>query len=149
MEAHPEEGESMGARDLDVEGLLGEVGAERAGATILVAEDEDMVRDLIQEVLEDSGYAVRVAADGMEAVRMAREAGDFSLLVADVVMPRLNGPALAHRLREANPGLRVLFISGYADAELAQHNLRGPGISFLRKPFTPDALTHRVRELLA
>jgi two-component system, cell cycle sensor histidine kinase and response regulator CckA len=124
--------------------------AERRGTTILLAEDEEMVRDLIQEVLEDSGYQVRVAADGLEAARMGVEQhGEVDLLVADVVMPGLNGPALAERLRETNPGLRVLFISGYADEELVQHNLRGPGISFLRKPFTPDTLTERVREMLA
>lgn len=125
-------------------------GAAEEAATILVAEDEDMVRDLIQEILEDSGYQVQVAADGVEAARLAGEQVDaFHLLVADVVMPGLNGPQLAERLRGLNPTLRVLFISGYADVELAQHNLRGPGVSFLRKPFTPDTLTHRIRELLA
>jgi len=116
--------------------------------TVLVAEDERVIRDLIQRALVRRGYTVLTAADGHEAMELARtHPGRIDLLVSDVVMPRVGGPELARALRRADPSLRVLFMSGYS-ADALREGQDVPGSEFVPKPFTPDELARRVRELL-
>ncbi|MBP7149340.1 MAG: response regulator [Acidobacteria bacterium] len=120
--------------------------APAAGPTILVVEDEDLVRNLVCRMLELRGYRVLAAASSEEALNVAAaHAGPIDLLLSDVVLPRLGGRELAVRLREARPALRVLFISGYGD-EIAGE--LGPRDAFLQKPFASEAL-HRALQALA
>jgi CheY-like chemotaxis protein len=124
-------------------------GVAVARGTVLVAEDEEPVRNLIARSLSDAGYTVLLAQDGEEALEVARRAtSPIDLVVTDVVMPRLGGRELATRLAAASPALRVLFVSGYASDSLAPADLREPGTEYLPKPFTPLVLLDRVRKML-
>jgi CheY-like chemotaxis protein len=115
--------------------------------TILIVEDEAAVRQYVRAALGKRGYTLMVAADGAEALELARNhSGEISLLLADVVMPQLSGPDLAARLRELRPDLKVLFMSGYT--ELGMQSGLGPGAAIIRKPFSPTAIAARVREIL-
>jgi len=124
--------------------------AELRGAeTILVAEDEAVVRDLVVRSLSGLGYRVLEASNGDEALRMVQEhAGAIDLLVTDVVMPQMGGRQLAKQLRLARPELPVLLISGYATELLGQDGLAGERAQFLPKPFTGATLTRKVRAVL-
>lgn len=124
---------------------------ERSGdETILVAEDEGMVRELVCETLRGCGYTVLEAADGEEAISASGEyGGTIHLLVTDVVMPGMNGLELAAKMTAARPELLVLFMSGYSEEAVAQLGVRGAGEAFLQKPVTPSRLTGRVREILS
>ena len=121
----------------------------RGTETILVVEDNPGVRELARTVLARQGYRVLVATRGDEAIITLDEIRrDVDLLVTDVVMPGLSGFALAAAAREMVPGLRTLFLSGYAEETLgSEARVVGPD-GFLAKPFTPDALARRVREML-
>jgi PAS domain S-box-containing protein len=115
--------------------------------TILVVEDEKGVRDYLRTVLGHLGYTLLVAADGAEAIEVAsHHRGEISLLLSDVVMPQMNGPQLADRLRQDRPDLKVLFMSGYTERSLTGDI--GPGSATIQKPFTPTAIAERVREML-
>ena len=116
--------------------------------TVLLVEDEPTVLDLGARVLRSRGYQVLVASNAAEALQVAREhAGKVDLLLTDVVMPGMPGPELAARLETVTPGLRVLYVSGYADDSVTRLGTE-EGISFLAKPFTGEALAARVREVL-
>lgn len=124
-------------------------GAARGWETILLVEDEPSVRVLTREALRERGYRVLEACDGEEALRVARgHDGPIHLLLTDVIMPRLRGRALADQLQGARSGLKVLYISGYPDTAIAEHGVLGEDVSFLGKPFSPDALLRRVRQVL-
>ncbi|HSV92974.1 MAG TPA: response regulator, partial [Desulfobacterales bacterium] len=100
-------------------------------------------------VLAARGYTVLTAADGLEALKITRErSGPIDLLVTDVVMPRMNGPELAGRMAALRPGIRVLFISGYAETALTHQGRLEPGVDLLQKPFDPGTLAERVRQAL-
>ncbi len=117
--------------------------------TILVAEDEQIVRALIRKVLEQAGYTVLLGDGGTEALQLAeRHSGPIHLLVTDVVMPGMSGRELARRLLARRPDTKVLFLSGYADDAVERHGVLEPGTAFMQKPFTPGALATRVREVL-
>jgi two-component system cell cycle sensor histidine kinase/response regulator CckA len=121
----------------------------RGSGTVLVVEDEEGIRRLTLTVLAARGYEVLTAADGIEALEIAAaRSGAIDLLVTDVVMPRMNGPELAARLSSLRPGIRVLFISGYAESALAHQGQVEPGVDLLQKPFDPAALVERVRRAL-
>jgi two-component system cell cycle sensor histidine kinase/response regulator CckA len=123
-----------------------EHGAAAAGRHILVAEDDAMVRLVIERLLAEQGHLVRTASHGGEALELAL-AGPVDLLVTDVRMPGLDGWELSRALRERWPDLPVVFISGF-DVELTRSTgPREPGV-FLRKPFDPDELVRRVTQLL-
>ena len=126
------------------------VTAPAAGSeTILVAEDEQMVRVLIRKVLEQAGYTVLLAGGGVEALQLAeRHSGRIHLLVTDVVMPEMNGRELARRLVAARPETKVLYLSGYADDAVERHGVLDPETAFMQKPFSPSALASRVRDVL-
>ena len=117
--------------------------------TILVAEDEQIVRVLVRKVLEQAGYMVLLAGGGAEALQIAeRHPGPIQLLVTDVVMPGMTGRELARRLIELRPTTKVLYLSGYADEAVERHGVLDPGTAFMQKPFSPSALAARVREVL-
>ncbi len=117
--------------------------------TVLVAEDEQIVRVLIRKVLEQAGYTVLLAGGGAEALQLAeRHTGPIHLLVTDVVMPGMSGRELARRLLERRPDTKVLYVSGYADVAVERHGVLDPGTAFMQKPFSPSALAQRVRDVL-
>ena len=121
----------------------------RGDETILLVEDDAMVRDALRVGLELNGYAVLEAADGTEAVVICeRQDQPIDLLITDVVMPLMSGPELVRRIAPVRPDLRVLIISGYADRALIHQGLREPGTAFLQKPFTAAVLARKARELL-
>jgi CheY-like chemotaxis protein len=117
--------------------------------TILVVEDQAEVRKLTVAVLERHGYRVLEAATGNEALLAAeRHPGKLHLLLTDVVMPHMTGKELAQRLRSLRPEIKVLYMSGYADKVIAQQGVLDPGVECINKPFTPDALAFKVRQIL-
>jgi PAS domain S-box-containing protein len=126
------------------------VGAPRGGSeTILLVEDEESLRELARETLGGLGYTVLVATHGVEALDIGdRHEGALDLLLTDVIMPQLSGPELAGQLGRRRPGLRVLFMSGYTGTLLGQSRRLDPGVTLLEKPFTPDALARKVRDVL-
>jgi K+-sensing histidine kinase KdpD len=118
--------------------------------TILLVEDEASLRKMTHEILETSGYHVLDAAHGRDALDVsAKYEGSIDLLVTDVVMPRMGGPELAKQLTVVRPQMRVLFMSGYTDDAIVHHGVLDEGTPFLEKPFTPSALTCKIRELLS
>jgi CheY-like chemotaxis protein len=119
------------------------------GGTVLVVDDQDVVRDVIKLSLESAGYRVLEAATPTEALALARAAGaEVDLLVTDVVMPEMNGRELAARLRTARPDLRTLFVSGYPATALAPRGVLEEGVHFLQKPFSVEDLAMSVRAAL-
>ncbi len=117
--------------------------------TVLVVDDTTPVRELVTRLLQDRGYTVLSAANGGEALAASRHhSGDIALLVADVVMPEMSGPALAEQLTRLRPALKVLYISGSTDEMMMRSGFAGPGEQLLRKPFAPDLLAQRVRDAL-
>jgi PAS domain S-box-containing protein len=117
--------------------------------TVLVVEDESGVRHLARDVLASHGYRVIEAADGDEALRLVEgRVESIDLLLTDVVMPGMSGAELARRFQALRPNARVLFASGYADDAVVSHGVQHDGVPFLQKPFEPDDLVRRVREVL-
>ena len=117
--------------------------------TILLVEDEPMVRELSRRALQGRGYTVLTAEDGEAAlVAAGAHRGPLDLLLTDVVMPRMGGREVAERLRQRLPGLRVLYMSGYTDDAVVRHGVIEESAPFLQKPFTPDELAGKVREVL-
>jgi PAS domain S-box-containing protein len=128
---------------------LATVDVRRGAETLLVVEDEEDVRGLARDVLVESGYTVLVAATAEDAVRICEEHGSpISLLLSDVVMPKVSGPQLAQRLVDLRPELRVLYMSGYTDEAIVHHGVLEPGTAFIEKPFTPEGLCGKVRDVL-
>jgi CheY-like chemotaxis protein len=117
--------------------------------TVLVVEDNEGVRSLAVRVLKGYGYTVLEAANGGEAILLAEQHdGTIHLLLTDVVLPRLSGRKVADRLTDLRPAIRVLYMSGYTDDAIVHHGALNPGTAFLQKPFRPEALARRVREVL-
>jgi CheY-like chemotaxis protein/uncharacterized protein YfcZ (UPF0381/DUF406 family) len=117
--------------------------------TIMLVEDEPLVRRLSSTVLREKGYRVLEAAGGPEALRIAREHdGDIQLLIVDVVMPRMSGREVADRLTSQRPGMKILFTTGDAKDAIEHHGVMDDGFVLLQKPFTPKALAWKVREVL-
>jgi two-component system, cell cycle sensor histidine kinase and response regulator CckA len=117
--------------------------------TALLVEDEPEVRRLIEKILGMQGYTVMSAASPAEAIALSRgRSGAIDILVTDMILPGMNGRELARVLSTARPSLRVLYMSGYTDAVIAQQGILEPGTAFLSKPFTPDALARKIREVL-
>ena len=119
----------------------------RATETVLLVEDEDVVRGLVREILERDGYTV-VEASCPEQALAASKDDSIDLLVTDVVMPRMSGPEVARALSVARDDLKVLYMSGYSDAMVAQQGLLEPGAAFIQKPFRAQELADKIRALL-
>jgi two-component system cell cycle sensor histidine kinase/response regulator CckA len=116
---------------------------------ILLVEDSEPLKKLAQKFLEAAGFRVQSAGSGEEALEVAsRYGGTFDLLLTDVVMPGINGRALAERLLPRQPGMRVLYMSGYTDSFIARHGVLEPGTHLLHKPFIDEVLIRKVREVL-
>jgi DNA-binding NtrC family response regulator len=121
----------------------------RGTETILLVEDDEMVRNLVHETLEREGYKVIGAADPLEAQRIADGyRGKIQLLITDVVMPRLSGKELAKALVERRPDMKVLYMSGYTDSAIVNSGILQKEVAFLQKPFTPSALAAKVRDVI-
>jgi PAS domain S-box-containing protein len=118
------------------------------GQTVLVVEDEDVVRGLVRQVLEGVGFEVLAARDGEEAFALAAE-HHVDVLLSDLMMPNVGGQEVAERLRVSHPGLKVVFMSGYSESGLFTDGALSPGTAFLEKPFTFSELTESVQGLLA
>jgi PAS domain S-box-containing protein len=124
--------------------------APRRGVeTILLVEDEDQVREVAHGILRRQGYRVITARNAGEALLFCEQhAGPIHLLLSDVVMPQMGGPALAKRLATLRPEMRVLFMSGYADDAAVRHGVIVAEVAYLQKPLTVDSLTRKVRSVL-
>jgi len=117
--------------------------------TILLVEDEDGVRRLTRSILERYGYHVLQARDGAEAVALCHgHRGEIHLMLTDVVMPGMGGGESAELIRQLRPGMKVLFMSGYADRAVTEHRVLGADTPYLQKPFTPAVLARKVRDVL-
>jgi CheY-like chemotaxis protein len=122
----------------------------RGTETVLLVEDEPAVRQLTRCVLENQGYTVLSAANGQEGLNVAREhaGAPIRLVVTDVIMPQMSGKVMAEWLMATYPELKILFTSGYTDDAIAHHGVLDAGVAFLPKPYTPAALSRKVRETL-
>jgi len=123
--------------------------AQRGSETVLLVEDDDAVRELAEVILTAQGYKVICANGPKRAEEIAAErSNEIDLVLTDVIMPKMSGRELVKRLSEKNPKLRVLYMSGYTDNVIAQGGVLEEGLAFLQKPFTPRALSQKVREVL-
>lgn len=123
--------------------------ARRGSETVLLVEDEEGLRELIAELLVENGYHVLAAEHPSKAIETAeRYEGVIHLLLTDVVMPQMNGRDLASRVKERRPDVRVLFMSGYTEEAIAHRGVLEAGSSLISKPFTQEALTRKLRDLL-
>ena len=120
-----------------------------ATETVLLVEDETVVRRLVREILERDGYTVLEAEDPEHALATAREPGDIHLLLTDVVMPRMSGPEIARAVGGIRDDVKVLYMSGHSDLAVVKRGLLEPGTAFIQKPFRARELTDKVRLLLA
>jgi len=121
----------------------------RGSETILLIEDEDIVRGLTKKILMQAGYNVLDAKGGEEAIRVCHAyPAPIDLLLTDVVMPEISGKEVADRLLELRPTIRVLFMSGYTDEAIVQHGVLDASVEFIQKPFTWFGLTKKVRDVL-
>lgn len=122
---------------------------KKGSETLLVVEDEPMVRDLTLRLLQEAGYKVLDAGGGEDALRIAEEYdGPIHLMITDVVMPQMSGRELAECLARQRPETKVLYVSGYTTDAIVRHGVLEEGISFLEKPFTTNSLASKVREVL-
>jgi CheY-like chemotaxis protein len=125
---------------------VGDQEAARGSETVLVVEDQKDVRLLVTRSLNAYGYRVLATANAEEALACAQaHDGRIHLLLTDVVMPGMDGKELAARLAKLQPEIRVLYMSGYPESVIAHKGILDPGIDYIQKPFTPDALAARVR----
>jgi PAS domain S-box-containing protein len=125
------------------------VSGPRAGTeTVLVVEDVEGLRELTRRLLVRQGYTVLVAADAEEALQLFERHPSIEVLLTDVVMPGASGPELTRQLIERQPGLKVIYMSGYMENAIVHHGVPKPGIAFLHKPFTSETLGQKIREVL-
>ena len=124
------------------------VETHRGTETVLLVEDEDGVRSLIQMVLKRNGYKVLECRTAEDALRVMEESRPFHLLLTDLILPRLSGRELAERVAVAKPEVKILFMSGYTDDNILRHEVLDSNIAFLQKPFSMDLLLQKVRDLL-
>ena len=121
----------------------------RGSETVLLVEDEEVVREMVGDMLRDSGYHVIEAKDGNEALFLSKQhRGDIHLMLTDVVMPQMSGRELAEQLTLRRPETNVLYMSGYTDDAIVHHGVLVEGTAFIGKPFSPDTLARKVREIL-
>jgi two-component system, cell cycle sensor histidine kinase and response regulator CckA len=117
--------------------------------TLLIVENEAAILNLLQMALRRSGYAVLAAGSGREALELLRaHVGAIHLLIADVVMPGMDGPELARQAANIRPELPTLFMSGYLDESLGEHGLSLANVNFIQKPFLPRDIARKVRDIL-
>lgn len=123
--------------------------SRRHRESILVVEDRPELRELIDDVLSQKGYTVVTARDGHDALRIINDRSEaFHLVLTDIVMPGMNGHDLAMKLDVLRPNLKILFMSGYTSTVLTHQDLLGKNMPFIHKPFTPQVLANKIREVL-
>jgi signal transduction histidine kinase/ActR/RegA family two-component response regulator len=126
-----------------------ETNGNHGSETVLLVEDEEAVRALLLDVLEGEGYSVLQAANGPEAIELCKTTrSKIHLLMTDVVMPGMSGKELVDRLVDNCRNVKVLYMSGYTDDAIVHHGVLNPGVAFLQKPFTPEGVMRKVREVL-
>ena len=127
-----------------------EPGSDVCGSeTVLLVEDEDMVRNLVNRALTRNGYTVLKAEDGMQAIQCMESCKDeVRLLITDVVLPKMSGREIADVMTAVRPNLKVLFMSGYTDNAIVHHGILDEGINFIQKPFSTKDLLKRIRSIL-
>jgi CheY-like chemotaxis protein len=126
-----------------------EPAVDQGHETILLVEEEQMVRNLVRAALQSYGYTLLEADHGYQALAMAQHLTEpIDLLLTDVVMPQMSGRELAERLKAMHSQIKILFMSGYTDDEVIRHGLQTAKVEFLPKPFSPSALAAKVREIL-
>ena len=117
--------------------------------TILLVEDQDAIRSLLNQILERKGYTVLPARDGREALLLSeKHMAEIDLMITDIVMPQMSGHELAHKLSATRPSMKIIYISGYADRSLEQIDGASAEVAYLEKPFSPDVLMRKVRAVL-
>jgi CheY-like chemotaxis protein len=117
--------------------------------TVLLVEDDEMVRNLATELLSEAGYMVLAANGCEEAIILSKDYSKvIHLLITDVVMPKFSGKEVAEQLLAIHPETKVLFMSGYTDEAIVHHGIVDSGIAFIQKPFSKQALTRKIREVL-
>lgn len=117
--------------------------------TILIAEDEQPLREALCDYLRNLGYTTFAASSGQEALSVAsRHKGDIDLLITDIRMPKMNGRELSEALVRLRPGIKTIFMSGYTDDAIMRYCVGERGVAFLPKPFNLTTLTGKVREML-
>jgi len=137
-----EEIESVKHRQVSAESL-------RGSETILLVEDEEMVRDLACEILQEYNYKVLVPSNAAEAISICEQnRNTIHLLLTDVVMPGMSGPQLSEKLKSLHPEIKVLYMSGYADNAIIHHGVLKPGTPFIQKPFSPQNLLKKIQQIL-
>jgi CheY-like chemotaxis protein len=119
------------------------------GETVLVVEDEPVVRGVILEMLGEQGYRTLEAVDGPSGLRILRNSERIDLLVTDVGLPGMNGRQLADQARETRPDLKILFITGYAESVVIADGFLQPGMEMITKPFDLDHLSRRIRSMVS
>lgn len=130
-------------------GKIGKLAAENAGKSILLVEDEKIIRELMREILSNAGYDVTTAGDGVEALDICKTGEkSFDLLITDFEMPQMNGRELAEKLKASCDSTKILFVSGYAGDDDFFRDLSNGGKHFVAKPFSPDAFTAKVKAVL-
>ena len=122
--------------------------ARGTGETVLVVEDDPAVRMLVIEVLQELGYSALEATDAQTALPFLQSNRRIDLMVSDIGLPGLNGRQLADRARQLRPGLKILFITGYAEKAAVRGEFLGPGMDMVTKPFALDALANKIREMI-
>ena len=123
--------------------------AKGSGATILLVEDDELIRGLTRQMLEEQGYRVLEASDGISALKLVHtDANHFDLLLTDVVMKGMSGPELVRELTQSKPGLRAVFMSGYTGELMGEHDFEATGATLLEKPFTRSSLLKAVYDSL-
>jgi two-component system, cell cycle sensor histidine kinase and response regulator CckA len=154
MESTPDQGTSFTVHlplvDAEItQPIMSPMAPQGRGETILVVEDEQVVRSLVLRILEAYGYRVYQAPTGIAALEFLSKPGtEVDLVVSDIVMPRMSGRELGAKLKEKFPGLPILYMSGYSGTEIKQQGLIEEGAAFIQKPITPDALAIAVRSEL-
>jgi two-component system cell cycle sensor histidine kinase/response regulator CckA len=121
----------------------------RGSETILLVEDEESLRALISDLLGQAGYKVLVATCGVQAIDIAEKfKGPIHLMLSDVVMPGIGGPAIAKKLEPTRPDMKIMFMSGYIEFHAGENGGLPPGTELLQKPFTNDSLIRQVAKVL-
>ena len=136
------------APDEQAEAVVTEAPRAEVGETVLVVEDEPVIRNLVVEVLQDLGYRALEARDGPSGLKLLQSRQRIDLLVTDVGLPGLNGRQLADQARVRRPDLKVLFITGYAETATLANGILEPGMAMITKPFAIDALTQKIRQMI-
>jgi CheY-like chemotaxis protein len=125
------------------------VGQAASGKTVLVIEDEAVVRAVVIEMLAEQGYRTLEAVDGPTGVKILRSSERIDMLVTDIGLPGMNGRQVADQARETRPGLRILFITGYAESAAISEGFLQPGMELITKPFDLDHLAQRIRAMIS